>query len=50
MHGFPTETEEEAMMTLNFIKSLKGIHFPYSITVRAFPNTEMEKSAQENGV
>ena len=23
MHGFPTETEEEAMMTLNYIKSIK---------------------------
>ena len=50
MHGFPTETEEEAMMTLNFIKSLKWIHFPYLLTVRAFPNTELEKFARENGV
>ena len=50
MHGFPTETEEEAMMTLNFIKSLKWIHFPYLLTVRAFPNTELEKFAKENGI
>ena len=50
MHGFPTETEEEAMMTLNFIKSLKLIHFPYLLTVRAFPNTELEKFAKENGI
>ena len=50
MHGFPTETEEEAMMTLNFIKSLKWIHFPYLLTVRAFPNTEIEKFAREQGV
>ena len=34
MHGFPTETEEEAMMTLNFIKSIKWIHFPYLFNVR----------------
>ncbi len=50
MHGFPTETEEEAMMTLNFIKELKWIHFPYLLTVRAFPNTEIEKFAKEHGV
>ncbi|MCP4152402.1 MAG: AMP-binding protein, partial [bacterium] len=29
MHGFPTETEEEALMTLAFIKSIKWLHFPY---------------------
>ena len=23
MHGFPTETEEEALLTLNYIKSIK---------------------------
>ena len=50
MHGFPTETEEEAMMTLNFMKSLKWIHFPYLLTVRAFPNTDLEKFAREQGV
>ena len=50
MHGFPTETEEEAMMTLNFIKSLKWIHFPYLLTVRVFPNTELEKFAREQGI
>ena len=50
MHGFPTETEKEAMMTLDFIKSLKWIHFPYLLTVRAFPNTEIEKFAREQGV
>ena len=50
MHGFPTETEEEAMMTLNFIKELKWIHFPYLLTVRAFPNTEIEKFAKEQGI
>ena len=50
MHGFPTETEEEAMMTLNFIKSLKWVHFPYLLTVRAFPNTDLEKFAREKGI
>ena len=50
MHGFPTETEKEAMMTLDFIKSLKWIHFPYLLTVRAFPNTELERFARKHGV
>ena len=50
MHGFPSETEDEAMMTLNFIKELKWIHFPYLLTVRAFPNTEIEKFAREQGI
>ena len=34
---------------MNFIKSLKWIHFPYLLTVRAFPNTELEKFAREQG-
>ena len=37
MHGFPTETEEEAMMTLDFILSMKWVHFPYTHIVRIFP-------------
>ena len=36
MHGFPTETEEEAMMTLNFIKSLKWIHFLIYLQLELF--------------
>ncbi|NIM16712.1 MAG: AMP-binding protein [Candidatus Aminicenantes bacterium] len=50
MHGFPTETEEEAMMTLDFIKSLKWLHFPYVHILKIYPNTDMEKLAIENGV
>jgi len=50
MHGFPTETEEEALMTLNFIKSIKWIHFPYLHNVIIFPGTELEHFAIENGV
>ena len=50
MHGFPTETEEEAMMTLNFIKSMKWIHFPYTHVVRIFPGTDLEKFALNHGV
>jgi amino acid adenylation domain-containing protein len=50
MHGFPTETKEEAMMTLNFIKSLKWADFPYLWILHIYPNTDMEKLALENGI
>ena len=50
MHGFPSETEEEAMMTLDFIKSIKWLHFPYIHILKIFPNTEMEAFALEHGV
>jgi amino acid adenylation domain-containing protein len=50
MHGFPSETEEEAMMTLDYIKSFQWLHFPYIFILKIYPNTEMEKLALENGV
>lgn len=50
MHGFPSETEEEAMITLNFIKNLKWVHFPYVSILRIFPNTEMEELAIKSGI
>ena len=50
MHGIPTETEEEAKETLEFIKSLKWVHFPYINILRIFPHTDMEKLALENGI
>jgi len=50
MYGFPTETEKEAMMTLEFIKSLKWVHFPYVSILKIFPKTEIEKLAIENGI
>ena len=36
MHGFPTETEEEAMLTLDFIKSIKWIDFRIYIMLEFF--------------
>jgi radical SAM superfamily enzyme YgiQ (UPF0313 family) len=50
MLGFPTETEEEAMMTLNFLKRLKWVHYPNLSLLKIYPNTDMEKLALENGV
>ncbi|MCP4157906.1 MAG: radical SAM protein, partial [bacterium] len=50
MHGFPSETEEEAQMTLDFIKEIKWIHFPYIHILKIFPNTEMEEFALSQGV
>ena len=50
MHGFPTETEEEALLTLNYIKSIKWLDFPYLHNVRIFPGTEIEHFAIEAGI
>ncbi len=50
MHGFPSETEDEAMMTLDFIKDSKWLHFPYIHILKIFPNTEMEAFALEQGI
>ena len=50
MHGFPTETREEALMTLDFIFSINWLDFPYINVLKIFPNSDMEKLALENGV
>ena len=50
MHGFPTETEPEAVMTLDFIKSLEWVHFPYINILKIYPNTRMEKLALDSGI
>lgn len=49
MHGFPTETEEEAMMTLEFIESIKWVDFAFLHNVIIFPGTVLEKVALETG-
>lgn len=50
MHGFPTETEDEALMTLDFIRGIRWVHFPYLFNVRVLPGTELERFALEQGV
>ncbi|UCH92856.1 MAG: amino acid adenylation domain-containing protein [Candidatus Aminicenantes bacterium] len=50
MHGFPTETQDEAVQTLDFIKSLKWLHFPYFHILKIYPSTDMAVLAQEQGI
>jgi amino acid adenylation domain-containing protein len=50
MTGFPSETEEEAMMTMDFVKRQQWIHFPNLNILKIYPNTDMYRLAIENGV
>jgi hypothetical protein len=50
MHGFPTETEEEARASLEFIKSFRWLPFVYMHILKIYPNTAMARFAMENGV
>ena len=50
MHGFPGETEEEARLTLDFVKSLRWAHFPYFHILKIYPHTDMAKLALEHGI
>ncbi|HEX2927041.1 MAG TPA: amino acid adenylation domain-containing protein [Ruminiclostridium sp.] len=50
MIGFPTESEEEVKLTLDFIKNHKWIHFPYLHLLKIYPNTDMEQLAMSNGI
>jgi radical SAM superfamily enzyme YgiQ (UPF0313 family) len=48
--GFPTETREEALATLELLKELQWVHFPNLHILKIYPNTGMYKLALENGV
>jgi amino acid adenylation domain-containing protein len=48
--GFPTETEEEAMMTLDYLKNLRWVHFPNLHILKIYRNTDMYGLAVENGI
>jgi amino acid adenylation domain-containing protein len=50
MHGFPSETEEEARMTLDFITSVRWLHFPYFHILKIYPNTGMAQLAVKHGI
>jgi amino acid adenylation domain-containing protein len=48
--GFPTETEEEALQTLEFVERWKWIHFPNLNVLKIYPNTDMSRLAVEKGI
>ncbi|MCP5054687.1 MAG: AMP-binding protein [bacterium] len=50
MIGFPTETEEEALMNLEFIKEMKWIDFPNLHILKIYPNSDMFELAVKHGV
>jgi radical SAM superfamily enzyme YgiQ (UPF0313 family) len=50
MVGFPTETKEEAMETLVFIKDLNKITMPYLFGVKFFPGTKLYEIADDMGI
>ncbi|MBS4097959.1 MAG: AMP-binding protein [Sulfuricella sp.] len=50
MTGFPTETEEEAYATLDFVKNFHWLHFPNLHILKIYPDTEMEAMALEQGI
>ncbi|HLP58023.1 MAG TPA: amino acid adenylation domain-containing protein, partial [Candidatus Deferrimicrobium sp.] len=50
MHGFPTESEEEAMMTFDFVKNRHWLDFPYLLILKIYPNTDMASLALEKGI
>ncbi len=50
MIGFPTETEEEALVSLEFLKEQRWIHFPNMHLLKIYPNTGMYWLALECGI
>jgi len=50
MIGFPSETEEEALTTLDFVMNTKWIHFPEFFIVNIYPGTELVDLALEHGI
>lgn len=49
MVGFPTETYEEAMTTLEYVRQRKGVTMPYLFSVKYFPDTELTRLALDIG-
>lgn len=50
MIGLPTETGEEAVESMNYIKRLKWIDFPYMHILKIYPNTPMALLAIRHGI
>ena len=49
MMGFPTETPEEALETLAYIKQFKKVAIPFFHAVRYYPGTELCRLAVKEG-
>jgi radical SAM superfamily enzyme YgiQ (UPF0313 family) len=49
LFGLPTETEEEALMTLKYAEELEYLNFPFIFFSRYYPGTEMYEIALKNG-
>ncbi|MHB8896943.1 MAG: condensation domain-containing protein, partial [Candidatus Geothermincolia bacterium] len=50
MIGFPSETEAEAVETLEFIEESRWLDFPYLHVLKVYPGTDMAGIAMEHGV
>lgn len=50
MAGFPTETKQEALQTIEFLKQFKKITIPMFFSVKYYPNTEIYNLAIKNGI
>ena len=50
IHGFPTETEEEAIATIQFVEDIKWLHFVQLHNLRIFPGSLAETIALQTGV
>jgi anaerobic magnesium-protoporphyrin IX monomethyl ester cyclase len=49
MMGFPTETYNDVMETINFVKQLSYITIPMIFAAKYYPKTEMYEMAIQNG-
>lgn len=49
MFGMPSETEEEALVTLRYAEELDRLHFPYVFFARYYEGTEMYGQAVQAG-
>jgi len=50
MIGFPTETQEEAIATVDFLKQFKKIVIPMFFAVKYYPHTEIYDLALTSGI
>lgn len=50
MMGFPSETKEELQLTLDFVKSIRWLHFPVLSLVQIYPGSDMIPFALEHGI